>query len=43
MDNFSQILRRLPIKMEEPSTNSHFRGATPFKLQFNFDIYLFEG
>jgi hypothetical protein len=29
--------------MEAPSTNSHFRGVTPFKVQVNFDIPLFEG
>jgi hypothetical protein len=28
---------------ERPTTSSHFRGATPFKVQFNFDIPLFEG
>jgi hypothetical protein len=29
--------------MEAPSTNSHFGGVTPFKVQVNFDIPLFEG
>jgi hypothetical protein len=29
--------------MEAPSTNSHFRGVMPFKVQVNFDIPLFEG
>ena len=29
--------------MEKPSTNNHFGGETPFKVQFNFDIPLFEG
>jgi hypothetical protein len=28
---------------EEPSTNKHFRGATPFKVQVHFYIHLFEG
>jgi hypothetical protein len=28
--------------MNAPSTNSHFRGETNFKVQFNFDIPLFE-
>jgi hypothetical protein len=28
---------------EASSTSSHFRGATPFKVQVNFDIPLFEG
>jgi hypothetical protein len=43
MDNFTQILRWFPTTMEAPSTNSHFRGVTPFKVQVNFDIPLFEG
>jgi hypothetical protein len=29
--------------MEAPSINSHFGGVTPFKVQVNFDIPLFEG
>jgi hypothetical protein len=29
--------------MEDPSTRSHFGGATTFKVQVNFDITLFEG
>jgi hypothetical protein len=28
---------------ETPSTRNHFRGVTPFKVQVNFDIPLFEG
>jgi hypothetical protein len=43
MDNFPQILRRFLTTTKAPSTNSHFRGATPFKVQVNFDIPLFEG
>jgi hypothetical protein len=39
MDNFEQILRRLPIG-EAYSSNDH---ATPFKVHVNFDIPLFEG
>jgi hypothetical protein len=39
MDNFVQILRRLPIG-EASSSSGH---ATPFKVQVNFDIPLFEG
>jgi hypothetical protein len=39
MDNFAQILRRLP-KREASSSSGH---ATPFKVQVNFDITLFEG
>jgi hypothetical protein len=44
MDNFIQILQRLPmVATEESSTSNHFASATPFKVQFNFDIPLFEG
>jgi hypothetical protein len=43
MDNFSQILRRLPTTMVTLSTNNHFGGVTPFKVQVNFYISLFEG
>jgi hypothetical protein len=32
----------LRTTMVEPSTNSHLRGVTPFKVQVNFDIPLFE-
>jgi hypothetical protein len=39
MDNSAQILRRLPTK-ETCSSSDH---ATPFKVQVNFDISLFEG
>jgi hypothetical protein len=44
MDNFAQILRRLPMAAAEASsTRNHFASATPFKVQVNFDIPLFEG
>jgi hypothetical protein len=39
MDNFAQILRRLPTE-EASSSSGH---ATPFKVHVNFDIPLFEG
>jgi hypothetical protein len=39
MDNFAQILRRLPTS--DTSTSSG--GTTPFKVQINFDIPIFEG
>jgi hypothetical protein len=39
MDNFAQILRWLPTG-EASSSSGH---ATPFKVQVNFDIPLFEG
>jgi len=44
MDNFFQILRRLPMATTEvSSTRNHFTSATPFKVQVNFYISLFEG
>jgi hypothetical protein len=39
MENFTQILRRLPTR-DASSSRGH---ATPFKVQVNFDIQLFEG
>jgi hypothetical protein len=39
INNFAQILLRLPIR-DTSSSSSH---ATPFKVQVNFDIPLFEG
>ena len=42
MDNFSHILRRLPTGNASSSSNDS-GGATPFKVQFNFDIPIFEG
>jgi hypothetical protein len=33
----------LPTKSETPSKRNHFRGVTPFTVQFNFVIPLFEG
>jgi hypothetical protein len=39
MDNFAQILRRLPTS--DASTSSG--GASPFKVQINFYIPIFEG
>ena len=41
MDKFSQILQQLPTGGTSPSIN-HSGGATPFKVQFNFDIHVFE-
>jgi hypothetical protein len=41
MENFSQILRHLPIKADVFSLRSHFRGTTPFKVHTNFDILVF--
>ena len=42
MDNFSQILQRLPTGCASAS-NSHSGGMIPFKVQVNFDIPIFEG
>jgi hypothetical protein len=39
MDNFTQILRRLPTC----DTSSSSGGATPFKVHINLDIPIFEG
>ena len=39
MDSFTQILRRLPIG----NTSSSSGGPTPFKVQINFNIPIFEG
>ena len=42
MDNFVQILQPLPTDDAFASSN-HSGGATPFKVQVNFDIPIFEG
>ena len=42
MDNFAQILQRFPTGSASASSN-HFGGATPFKVQVNFDIPIFDG
>jgi hypothetical protein len=42
MDNFAQILQRIPTSGASTS-NNHFGGTTPFKVQVNFDIPIFEG
>jgi hypothetical protein len=42
IDNFSQILQRFPTGSASKS-NNHSGGATPFKVQVNFDIPIFEG
>jgi hypothetical protein len=42
MDNFAQILQRIHTGGASTS-NSHFGGATPFKVQVNFGIPIFEG
>ena len=42
MDKFSQLLQWFPIG-DTSSSNSHSGGATPFKVQINFDIPIFDG
>ena len=42
MDNFTQILQQLPRDDTSTST-SYFGSTTPFKVQVNFDIPIFEG
>jgi hypothetical protein len=39
IDSFAQILRKLPTG-DASSSNG---GATPFKVQINFDVLIFEG
>jgi hypothetical protein len=43
LENFSQILQRLPTIAGVSSSSSHFGDAAPFKVQVNFDILVFEG
>jgi len=43
MDNFFHILQRLPIETDTYSSNNHFGSTSPFKVQVNFDILVFEG
>src|SRR6202034_4563619 len=42
MDNFAQILQRLP-KSDALDSSSYSGNATPFKVQVNFEIPIFEG
>jgi hypothetical protein len=43
MENFSHILQFLPIETGTYSSNCHFGSTSPFKVQVNFDIPIFEG
>ena len=43
MDNFPHILQCLPIATGSYSSRGHFGGTSPFKVQVNFDIPIFEG
>jgi hypothetical protein len=42
MENFPYILQRLSIKIGVSSSRDHFGGTSPFKVQVNFDILIFE-
>jgi hypothetical protein len=43
MENFSHILQCLPIAIGAYSSSDHFGSTSPFKVQVNFDIPVFEG
>jgi hypothetical protein len=43
MENFVHILQHLPITTSMSSSSDHFGSTSPFKVQVNFDIPLFEG
>ena len=43
MENFADILQRLPIAADTSSSSGHFGGTSPFKVQVNFDIPICEG
>jgi hypothetical protein len=43
MENFSHILQCLLIETDTYSSRNHFGGTSPLKVQFNFDITVFEG
>jgi hypothetical protein len=40
MENFSHILKRLPIASGAYSSCGHFGGTSPFKVQVNFESIL---
>jgi hypothetical protein len=42
MENFARILQCPPIVTYASSSSDHFRGTSPFKVQVNFDIPVFE-
>jgi hypothetical protein len=42
MDNFTQILLKLPTMMKAPFLGNHFIGTTSLKVQVNFGILLLE-
>jgi hypothetical protein len=42
MENFSHIIQRLSILAGASSLSNHFGSTSPFKVQVNFDIPIFE-
>jgi hypothetical protein len=43
MDNFTHILQHMLIATSASSSRDHFGGTSPFKVQVNFYIPIFEG
>jgi hypothetical protein len=43
LENFSHILQCLPIESGTSSLSDHFGSTSPFEVQVNFDIIIFEG
>jgi hypothetical protein len=43
MEDFAYILQHLSITTCTSSSNDHFGGISPLKVQVNFDILVFEG
>jgi hypothetical protein len=43
MENFAHIPQRPSIIIGVSSSSGHFGSTSPFKVQFNFDILVFEG
>ena len=43
LENFSQILQRLPTIAGVSSLSTRFEDTAPFKVHVNFEIPLFEG
>jgi hypothetical protein len=43
MENFSHILQFLVIETNTSSSSDHFGSTSPFKVQVNFYIPIFEG
>jgi hypothetical protein len=43
IESFSHILQHLLIEIGASSSRGHFGGTSPFMVQVNFDIPVFEG